>query len=289
MNFLEPCNWEVMNYILASPCCKAALTSSPGILRCTSCGTEFAQTSKEWVNLYPDRFTENGDLNWKERQHEMVKWYRDLVTNRDGAVACFRLDYNPYASLLAEHTGRILDLGGGIGLTRHFLPAATGYVVLDPSLDWLSLDWSVPSDEYPSLSSLPCFVRGVGEQLPFCDASFHSALALWSLNHVRDPAIVFEEVHRVVVPKGRFLAILEDMLPRWRDVLLPANHAACKLRWPRVIARKAYATMFKQPWPLKKDHIRILEQEIANYICNRFEIKQRKWIGQYLAIEFIRI
>jgi SAM-dependent methyltransferase len=218
----------------------------------------------------------------------MENWYRDLVAN-NGAVACFQIDYGPFASMLATYTGRIVDIGGGIGVARHFLTAAADYVVVDPSLTWLSLDWTIPSCEFPCLASPPCFVRGVGEQLPFRDGTFDSALAFWSLNHARDPAAVFCEAHRILAPNGRFLVVLEDMIPRWRDVLLPARQACGNFRWPQIMARKVRYALSGRAWPLQSDHSRILEKEIANWIAGRFRMVRRSWIAQYLTIEFAHV
>jgi SAM-dependent methyltransferase len=211
------------------------------------------------------------------------------ANGRSDNAACFQIDYIPFASLLAKYAGRVLDVGGGIGVARHFLPAGADYIVVDPSLTWLSLDWTAPSVEFPCLASPPCFVRGVGEQLPFRDGTFDSALAFWSLNHSRDPATVFCEVHRILARKGRFLAVLEDMIPRWRDVLLPAHQACGSFRWPQIIARKARSVLSGRGWPLQSDHFHILEEEMATWVAGRFRVAQRGWIAQYLTFEFARV
>jgi SAM-dependent methyltransferase len=218
----------------------------------------------------------------------MKDWYRDLISDREQASACFNFDYSPYAALLRELTGCVLDLGGGIGVTRHFLDSATNYVVLDPSLDWLSADWAALSGQFPCLSSPPYFVHGVGEQLPFQKCSFDAVVALWTLNHVRDPAAVLSEVHRVLVPSGRFVAVLEDMIPSWRDTLFPSSQFAGVAPWPRIFLRKALLAVRREPWTLQSDHLRILERNIAIWIDGRFEVKRREWIGQYLTLEFKR-
>ncbi len=288
MSLSLPHDWEALHALLVSPCCRAPLACEPGVLRCTDCRREFPQLSHEWVNLYAEPRPEDWAGDWATRQRQMEDWYRDLVTN-NGAVACFQIDYGPFASLLATYTGRVLDVGGGIGVVRHFLPAATDYIVVDPSLTWLSLDWTAPSREFPCLASAPCFVHGVGEQLPFRDGTFDSALAFWSLNPSRDPATVFREVHRVLARNGRFLVVLEDMIPRWRDVLLPAHQACGNFRWPQIIVRKVRSALSGQAWPLQSDHSRILEEEIANWTAGRFRVVQRSWIAQYLTFEFARV
>jgi SAM-dependent methyltransferase len=288
MSFFQACDRSWLLAILACPWCRTGLVIAPGMLRCSGCGAEFTQSSDAWINLYPEERTKNSVGDWEHRQGEMEGWYRDLISDRDRAVGCFQFDYSPYATLLRELTGRVLDLGGGIGVTRHFLPPATQYAVLDPSLDWLSADWTTLSKEFPCLLSFPCFIHGVGEQLPFHNGSFDAIVALWSLNHVRDPAAVFSEVHRVLVPAGRFLVVLEDMIPRWWDTLLPSRRLRGEARWPRMFVRKAWLTLCQEPWPVQSDHLRILEREIAAWTEYRFEIKRRAWIGHYLTFEFVR-
>jgi SAM-dependent methyltransferase len=218
----------------------------------------------------------------------MEAWYRQLIADRGRAAGCFHYDYEPYRSLLEALPGRVLDIGGGTGVARHFLAAATRYMVVDPSLEWLSDDWSALSEHFPCLSSPACFVRGLGEQLPCRDCSFDSALSLWSLNHVRNPEAVFGEVHRVLEPGGRFLVILEDMIPCWKDALIPAHRAIGGLGWPWLLIRKARLAMRGQQWSLQSDHIRIHERQITAWISGLFAIKTREWIGDYLAFEFVR-
>jgi SAM-dependent methyltransferase len=270
--------------ILVCPRCRGGLLVLPDKLHCSSCAAEFIQPSDTWVNLYTEEPADKDTVAWEDRQHEMEGWYTDLISDRERAVGCFQSDYSPFASSLRSLAGRVLDLGGGIGFTRHFLATATHYVVLEPSLDWLSADWSMLSEEYPCLSSFPNFVHGVGEQLPFRSTSFDAVVALWSLNHVRDPAAVLSEVSRVLAPGGRFLVVLEDMIPSWRDVLLPSR----QLRWPHSFTRKAWRAVRRKQWPLQSDHLRILERDIAAWIDGRLEVKRREWIGHYLTFELAR-
>ena len=241
MSFSGSIDRSWIQTILACPCCRAELAEAPGMLHCSRCDAEFKQSSDLWVNLYPEEPTEADVVAWRHRQDEMHGWYRKLVSDRDHAVGCFHRDYWPFATVLQGLSGCVLDLGGGIGVTRHFLTAAKHYVVLDPGLDWFSADWTTLSGEFPCLSSFPCFVHGVGEQLPFHNCSFNAVVALWSLNHVRDPAAVLSEVHRVLMPSGRFIAVLEDMIPRWRDTLLPSRRYSGEALWHAVLPSRRHS------------------------------------------------
>jgi ubiquinone/menaquinone biosynthesis C-methylase UbiE len=144
----------------------------------------------------------------------MERWYRDMVST-DWAHACFDSDYEPLRPVLSRCAGIVLDLGGGAGITRRYLPRDAQYVSLDPSLMWLDAEWKsleATDSRQPDESE---FVQGTGEALPFRQGSIDVVLALWSLNHVNDPVAVFAEVRRVLKPGGSFFVVLEDMEPTW--------------------------------------------------------------------------
>lgn len=213
----------------------------------------------------------------------MEQWYRDLVANRRGAVRCFDNDYKPYAPLLKAVTGRVLDLGGGAGVTRHFLRSDVDYMVLDPSLSWLTDDWTALADVYPCLESAPCFVRGVGEHIPFSDGSFDAVLALWSLNHVAEPQAVVREMARVVGAGGRVLVVLEDMAPRWRDVLVHLRRRETREWATHMMALKTSCMTRRAPWPVQTDHLWIRERDLRSWGKAWFRVETRRWVNRYLT------
>lgn len=270
--------------LLVCPICKGELTHSSGALTCTECREHFPQPSSDWFNLLPAHVLEHDESDWEERQEKMEKWYNDLDT--DEAVHCFTIDYKPYAPLLATLSGRILDLGGGNGVVRHYLPDEAQYVSLDPSLDWLQAEWSSLADAFPCLETPPDFVRGVGEHLPFQVQAFDAVLAFWSLNHVSQPEAVFHEVHRVLKPGGKFLVILEDMEPGWLDLLRKPFRRRGKRHVAAVAGKKLRCMLPTQQWPVQEDHIRLRESELRKWSRGRFEIAQRAWIGRYLSFTF---
>jgi SAM-dependent methyltransferase len=219
----------------------------------------------------------------------MEAWYSGLIASPATANNCFVKDYAPYAPLLSTLSGDVLDLGGGIGIVRDYLPFDTRYTVIDPSLDWLGVEWTSLSERFPSLETLPPFVRGVGEYLPFPAQAFDAVLAFWSLNHVSDPDLVFAEVYRVLRPGRRFLVVLEDMAPSWDDIAkgaFSANKVAPGGGDPD-LENPAHPSGHE--WPLQSDHIRIRESDIQTWTSQRFEVTQRKWIGPYLTFEFRKL
>ncbi len=82
--------------------------------------------------------------------------------------------------------GDVLDIGAGSGGMRVKLPAATGYVGIDPS---------------PAGDSV---LSGRAECLDAVDGlTFDTVLFYSSLQHVEDPAAALNEAHRVLKPGGR--------------------------------------------------------------------------------------
>lgn len=116
-------------------------------------------------------------------------------------------------AIVRSHAGsssRVLDLGCGRG----------GVV----ELIWREVRFAAGIDpDAPSLAShraagLPV-VRGVGEGLPFVDASFDLIVSLWVLEHLRDPVATLREVRRVLAPGGHFIFVT----PNLRNPVMLAN------------------------------------------------------------------
>ena len=225
---------------------------------------------------------------WSERQQEMEQWYRQLLTTSDAAIACFDHDYKPCATFLERLNGRVLDLGGGAGITRHFLTPGVDYIVLDPSLEWRTQNWMTLAHAYPCLAHDYCFVRGCGEHIPFQNRSFDAVVALWSLNHVEDPEAVIREVARVLRGTGSFVMVLEDMTPRWRDILTQGCVRVTRGKAILMLARKLWCTLRRQPWPLQTDHLRIAEDELRGWTRPWFRPVARRWAAGYFTIELER-
>ena len=149
---------------------------SARVIDCLACGAHFPQVEEGCLDLLPAVGVENQASGWSERQREMETWYWDLL-NSPWAADSLAQDYAPYASRLANLSGMILDIGGGVGLVRDYLGAETTYINLEPSRSWLRAEWCGLADRFPGLRANPFPVRGVGEYLPFASSQFDAVLA----------------------------------------------------------------------------------------------------------------
>lgn len=104
--------------------------------------------------------------------------------------------------------GRVLDLGAGTGAA---VPVLEGreIVALDPVAEMLDLNPAVAR------------VVGVGERLPFADASFDGVFSAYVFRNLTSVEATLTEIHRVLVAGGR--AVIVD-LGRPRNRRLAALH-----------------------------------------------------------------
>lgn len=271
---------------LACPVCGGALPFRGGVPCCASCGRSFPQADPRVLDLWVEDRWDARRARWGERQHEMVEAYHELAADPDHVRRAYTHDFGPFRPWLADLAGPALDVGGGHGLIRDFLPPRLEYVSLDPSLDWLHGSWSASSEAFPSLAQPAFLIRGVGEQIPFRDGTFASVLSIWSLNHVADPGRVIQEVHRVLRAGGRFCLVLDDIPPRWRDL---ANGAYADPRYPSraaLLRRKAMSLITR--WPIQPDHLELSERMLLRWCRGGFTMRMRRWFGIYLAYDLIR-
>jgi SAM-dependent methyltransferase len=277
-----------LQHLLVCPLCKGTLDFSPEMISCVSCSLELVQSRHNCIDLLPDNVLDNDRSGWRSRQQEMEMWYQELVADPKLAIQSFIDDYTSYASLLATLTGKVLDIGGGNGVIRHYLPESVYYISIDPSMEWFGNRWGAIVESLPCLKTPPLFIRGIGEYLPFPPNCLDAVLAFWSLNHASCPATIFQETYRVLKPAGRLIVTLEDMPPRWLELMTPTFLRCGVPLLAKMITRKILGGLWGKEWPVQGDHIRISESEIQKWITGRFEITHRMWIKTYLTFEFRR-
>jgi demethylmenaquinone methyltransferase/2-methoxy-6-polyprenyl-1,4-benzoquinol methylase len=109
---------------------------------------------------------------------------------------------------------RVLDIATGTGLVAREALALVGpsgaVVGLDPSAGMLQEARKMPL----------ALVRGLGERLPFADASFDFASMGFALRHVADLDALLAEIGRVLRPGGA-CCILEITRPRSAAATIP--------------------------------------------------------------------
>jgi SAM-dependent methyltransferase len=277
-----------LRHLLICPLCKGALHFSLEMISCLSCGLELMQSRNDFIDLLPNNLLDNDRSGWELRQQQMEKWYQELVAHPDWAIQCFINDYTSYSSLLSTLTGTVLDIGGGNGVIRNYLPESVYYISIDPSMEWFGNRWEPIAESLPCLKTPPLFVRGIGEYLPFPPNCLDAVLAFWSLNHAKCPATIFQETYRVLKPSGRLIVTLEDMPPGWLDVVTPTFLSGGVRVLAKTVKRKILCGLSGKEWPIEDDHIRISESEIQKWITGRFEITRRMWVKTYLTFDLRR-
>ena len=254
--------------LLACPMCTSAIDLDERQAICRRCGFARAQNDPRFVDLRPPEAAEDR-TDWQRRQSLMESWYGALSRDLLGAFACFDWDYSGLGGLLASVRGTVVDIGGGLGLTRDYIDSFDHYVIVEPSISWLDERWNALANRFPCLEQPVDLVRGVGERLPLRQRAFDTALALWSLNHASQPGRVVEEAHRVLRPGGRLVAVLEDITPTDDD--LQHGPELARLR-PQ----------------LQDDHSPFSERDFAEHADPRFELVERRWVRHYLGLVLIR-
>jgi SAM-dependent methyltransferase len=123
--------------------------------------------------------------------------------------------------LLAEATGRVIEIGAGTGLNfGHYPPAVSEVVAIEPDPHMLRR-----AREALSGAPVPVEVRRVrAESLPFADGEFDTAVSTLVLCSVRDPEAALGELRRVLRPDGLLLFFehvrsQEPGHARWQDRL----------------------------------------------------------------------
>jgi SAM-dependent methyltransferase len=127
-------------------------------------------------------------LDGFQRRRERRQQEAFQITHRLG-----RSDFQQQAFSIFTgiQVGRLLDVGCGPGKFRYcFDLGKVEYVGLDPIILGDNSDFPL--------------VAGIAEHLPFQNACFNNVTVLAALDHFKDKEAFFREVHRVLVPGGRF-------------------------------------------------------------------------------------
>jgi ubiquinone/menaquinone biosynthesis C-methylase UbiE len=122
--------------------------------------------------------------------------------------------------LLADATGRVLEIGVGTGLSFAHYPPGIELVGVEPSEPMLRRARRRATE----LGRAVTLIKAPAEELPLDDDSFDTAVSLSVLCTVDDPALVLAELCRVLRPGGK-LVFLEHVRAedpgraRWQERL----------------------------------------------------------------------
>lgn len=144
----------------------------------------------------------------------------------------------------------ILDIGGGpVGLS-HYLPAKKR-IILDPL-----------TNEYKKMYPCNSHIVGVGEAIPFNDASIDLVIITNALDHCNDPVKVLQEITRVLKPYSGWLAI-HSAINNAITNAHPAHKININPAWLHEFTDDKYETVWELEYPEVKYSFKLFNGKIG--------------------------
>ena len=137
--------------------------------------------------------------------------YHDRVLPRVIDVACGTKYEKPHRARVADGLhGDVVEIGFGSGLNVPYYPASVRRVA---AVEPAALGWRMAAARVAE-SPIPVERAGLdGQQLPFADASFDTALSTWTLCTIPDAVQALREVGRVLRPGGTLHFVEHGLAP----------------------------------------------------------------------------
>lgn len=138
-------------------------------------------------------------------------WERNIVPRLIGCACSQPQIMKARSRIVPQAQGDVLELGCGGGINMAFYDAAQirSFSGLDPSPALLDR-----SREAAQAKGMSADIRGgVGEAMPFADASFDTVLVTFTLCSVDDQRKVLSEMRRVLRPGGKVLFLEHGRAP----------------------------------------------------------------------------
>lgn len=144
--------------------------------------------------------------------------YFDGTAAEAGARYWASDEWRAVRSLLPAERGLALDLGAGRGIASYAL-ARDGWKVCALEPDCSALVGAVAVRDMASATGYPIEVfEAFGERLPFGSGRFDLVVARQALHHARDLQALVRELHRVLRPGGRLVAIRDHVISKRADL-----------------------------------------------------------------------
>jgi SAM-dependent methyltransferase len=264
---------------LRCPACEGELDTSAAEVRCRACARVYPQLRADVLSL---AMTPDGDVAaWTKRQVWFEALYGEVVANhRESSIVSHRNGFDRLARWLGELRGRVLDVGGGIGIARGWLAADVEYVTVEPSAVWLDARWLELAAAFPWLRTPPVYIDAVAERLPFRDATFDAAMFISSLNHVSDPARSLAEAARVLRPGGRLLLAIDDIQPPLATLRRGGG------AWATVLAILEYVRAAFIGTAC--DHLHFTAGDVTRWTEEAYALREVAWVGKELVFDLER-
>jgi ubiquinone/menaquinone biosynthesis C-methylase UbiE len=187
---------------LVCPLCKSELIWQPDQVECQKNHHKFIirEGVPDFLVLAWSEFkNERTDSWWRELRH-----FQEWNKGYDLTQAEFDLKTSDEVQRKIGIEGKVLDIGGSIGLIRRYLKAGSDYYVIDPD-DQAFSKIEILKNLYPEIVKPFNFIVGVGEFLPFRDASFDTVIMRSVIEHFYDVDLVMKEVYRILRPGGKLI------------------------------------------------------------------------------------
>lgn len=142
---------------------------------------------------------ETGQKHYEEYETSGVGYRNEIEQYKK------EIEYDGPTYAVFRLAGRIVDVGGGAGTVREFLPSSVEFISVDPFASVLETTPQAKIEAYSCLKSPINFICGFAEFLPLQSNKFDWVHMRSMLDHVQVPDLALLEARRVLKPGGRLL------------------------------------------------------------------------------------
>jgi len=213
------------------PTCKGPLAE----FRCAACGVAFAVVAG--IPCFLGDAASGSGQRLRDIYDDIYRHHEDVWVDQGRSER-----FLGYFSALAQSSAgeRVLEIGCGEGMLLAALRGAEKFGI-DPSVHALL--------RAQRRSSAACAVARA-EELPFASGTFDLVVAAGVMEHFENADAATAEIHRVLKPAGRYVALIQTDMTRFerlivkvREYLFPRPRPLALLRW----ARKKLSHRIVQP------------------------------------------